>query len=600
MSASAPDASLPALQPLIAKACAAQDLTIALGSVVAALCVSADWPAGQAWQPDAAGRLSLATSWGPLPDGDAAPGSALAAQARLKAQPLSSRAMAGPGLEGINAAIAVPVIAQSQLVTVLVFYMPALPGRLDTCLSSLQEMAGYLGPVLLAKAPGLPDTAADALSPARYDALTDLPNRTEFLYRLQQAIQEGQQQRQVFSLLFVELNKFREINYAMGHPNGDLVLMQVASRFKDLAGEPALVARLGEVQFGILLPGADAGQAEAFAQRLLAAMQKPFAVAAFALEVNASVGIACFPVHGEDGSRLLQHADVAMYLAKKAGREFGVYTQEQDPYNPRRLAMVGELRQAIAAGQLQLFCQPKIHMATARIGGAEALVRWQHPEYGLVSPAQFIPLIEKTGLINPLTRWMLAATIRQCALWRAAGHHVPIAVNLSTRDLDDPSLLDYIEQQLAEHQLTTDWIGLEITESNIMSDPDAARAIIQKLSERGFRLYVDDYGTGYSSLSYLMTLPVNVIKIDQSFVGRMPDDHGAATIVRFTIEMAHQLNMAVVAEGVKSRRIWEQLAALGCDEAQGQYISAPLPAGELMDWLAASSWQEQPPAMATP
>jgi diguanylate cyclase (GGDEF)-like protein len=600
MSDCAPAASLPALQPLIAKACAAQDLTAALASVVAALCVTAGWPAGQAWQPDAAGNLSLVTSWGPLPDGTEAPGRTLAAQAGRKTRPLPCRDLAGPGLEGMTAAIAVPVAAQQQLVTVLVFYMPALPGPLDACLSSLQEMAGYLGPLLLVKAPALLETTADSLSPARYDALTDLPNRTEFLYRLQQAIQAGQQQRQVFSLLFVELNKFREINYAMGHPNGDLVLMQVASRFKDLVGESALVARLGEVQFGILLPGADAGQAEAFARRLLAVMQKPFAVAAFALEVNASIGIACFPVHGEDGSRLLQHADVAMYLAKKAGREIGVYTQEQDPYNPRRLAMVGELRQAIAAGQLQLFCQPKIHLATARIVGAEALVRWQHPEYGLVSPAQFIPLIEKTGLINPLTRWMLAATIRQCALWRAAGHHVPVAVNLSTRDLDDPSLLNYIEQQLAEHQLTTDWIGLEITESNIMSDPDAARAIIQKLSERGFKLYVDDYGTGYSSLSYLMTLPVNVIKIDQSFVGRMPEDQGAATIVRFTIEMAHQLNMAVVAEGVKSRRIWEQLAALGCDEAQGQYISAPLPAGELMDWLAASNWHEQPPAMARP
>jgi diguanylate cyclase (GGDEF)-like protein/PAS domain S-box-containing protein len=430
---------------------------------------------------------------------------------------------------------------------------------------------------------------------AFYDELTGLPNREKLRSDLQAAIEHAQRTGTSLAVLVLELVRFREINYTMGHVTGDQLLRQLGPRLREAAGENATVARISNLQFGVFLPDLTAREAINLTGRLLNTLKEPLPVGEISYGLGAHGGIAFFPGHGASADVLIRHADIALFQARKVGRDYTIYDAARDPYEPQRLSMLGEFHKAIKEGQLLLYCQPKANIPTGPISSAEALVRWRHPVHGLILPDQFIPLIEPTELIQPLTQWMLKAAIHQCYQWRQQGLQIALAVNLSMRNLLDTDLLESIAGLLQVWGADSRWMGFEVTESSIMADPLASLRVLDQLHDMGFKLFVDDFGTGYSSLSYLMKLPIDVIKIDHSFTMNMIADRHAEAIVKSTIEIAHNMGMEVIAEGTASREIWEALARLGCDEAQGSYVSMPMPAKEFSGWLDQSSW-----ARATP
>jgi diguanylate cyclase len=344
-------------------------------------------------------------------------------------------------------------------------------------------------------------------------------------------------------------------------------------------------AHLGGGEFGALLPSASLDAAMRVADRLHAALETPFAVREVPVEASISIGVASWPEHAEDVHALLSHADVAMYGAKDAHAKTTVYDAEQDTSDAARLALAGELRRAIEAAELVVFFQPKASLESGRIVGAEALVRWQHPERGFIPPNDFIPIAERTGLIKPLSRFVLEESIRQCAAWNAAGYDLHVSINLTIPDLLDLELPDRLGALLAETGVLAEQIELEITETTILADPFRVRQVLARLNEMGLRLAIDDFGTGYSSLAYLKSLPVQTIKIDRSFVMAMCEDASDATIVRSTIDLGRNLGLATVAEGVEDAETWDALAAHGCTLAQGYLISRPIPADELAGLL---------------
>lgn len=420
---------------------------------------------------------------------------------------------------------------------------------------------------------------------AYHDSLTGLPNHAYYEERLQQALYEASARGQSLAVLLLDLDRFREINDALGFHQGDLLLKDVGERIRGALKEDQLVVRMRGDEFGILLAASDADHAAEAAQRILDALDVPFSMSDLALDVSAAIGIALFPQHGAEPAYLIRHADMAMRQAKKSGQGYALYTAEQDVDSLKRLALAGELRRAIEEHELVLHYQPKIDMRTGQVCGAEALVRWIHPQHGMIPPDEFIPLAEHTGLIKPLTNWVVEAALRQSSDWRKAGLALPVAVNLSARNLRDVELQNKMEQLLAAWGAEADWLELEITESAVMEDPEGALDILVRLSSMGFTLFIDDFGTGYSSLSYLRKLPVNAVKIDKSFVIDMPKSTDSATIVRATIVLAHDLGLEVVAEGVENQVTWNRLSVLGCDVAQGYHISKPLPAVQFKDWL---------------
>jgi diguanylate cyclase (GGDEF)-like protein len=412
---------------------------------------------------------------------------------------------------------------------------------------------------------------------ALYDALTGLPNRTLFRDEIGAAL-DGD----AAAVLLLDLDRFKEINDALGHETGDLLLRMLGTRLREELGDRGLVARLGGDEFGILLPGASIDDAQAEAARVHDALVTPFTLRDLPLETATSIGIAHFPEHGSDVDTLLQRADFAMYLAKDARAGTALYDPEQDASDADRLALAAELRRAIEDEQLVLFFQPKADLRTGAVVGVEALVRWEHPERGLVPPNDFIPVAERTGLIRPLSRHVLAAAVKQCGEWNDSGRELHVAVNLTIPDLLDLELPAYIERLLAEAGVRPEQLELEITESTILADPFRVRQVLTRFNEMGIGLAIDDFGTGYSSFAYLRRLPVRTIKIDRSFVMGMTEDESDATIVRSTIDLARNLGLDVVAEGVESQEIWDALRAHGCSLAQGYLISRPVPAAELV------------------
>ncbi|PQO88547.1 hypothetical protein C5614_30250 [Massilia phosphatilytica] len=419
---------------------------------------------------------------------------------------------------------------------------------------------------------------------AFFDEITGLPNRASMQRHLAAAFDAGAQALPL-AVLTVDLAHFRQINLALGHLNGDQLLRDVAQRIARLLGDNACLARTANAQFTALLQGAHARAAQQAADAIVKAFENTFLIAGVRYEIGAHVGIAMAPQHAGDPTGLLRNADVAVFQARQNGLSTMVYAPAADPYDPKRLALLGEFRHALGAGQIELYCQPKVAMATGAVIGAEALVRWRHPARGLVPPSEFIPLIESTELIHALTAHMLREAVRQSHAWRQAGMAVPIAVNLSTRNLNAGNIADHLQTLLADWGGSPDWIGLEITESSLIVDPGASIAQLNTLSQLGFQLFIDDFGTGYSSLNYLTMLPVDVIKIDHGFTTTMLTDKRAAAIVKATIDLAHDLGMAVVAEGTSSRGIWDALVGYGCDEAQGYYVAPPLPAREFANWM---------------
>ncbi|MBI3597578.1 MAG: EAL domain-containing protein [Nitrospirae bacterium] len=421
---------------------------------------------------------------------------------------------------------------------------------------------------------------------AYYDELTGLPNRTLFSDRIREALLRRLKDWAVLAVLLLDLDRFKEINDTLGHHRGDFLLQQVARRLQEVLRPTDMVARLGGDEFGMILPLRTVRDTAVVANKIQKALEEPFEIEALPVAVEISIGIALAPDHGENPESLIQRADVAMYTAKKKGIGYTVYAPELDSHSPRRLALMGELRRAIERGQLFLVYQPKIDLRTGRVIDVEALVRWNHPTVGMVSPDQFIAPAEQTGLIHPLTEFVIHEALRQCKEWHQAGRMVCVAVNLSVRNLQDSNLEGRIRSAIETFGLEPKCLELEITESAIMADAEKAMSMIETLSRMGVRFAIDDFGVGYSSLGYLQKLQVGSIKIDRSFVKDMATNEGDASIVRSAVELGHNLGKQVVAEGVEDAAALERLMALGCDSAQGYHISRPLPMEELCRWLA--------------
>ena len=426
---------------------------------------------------------------------------------------------------------------------------------------------------------------------AYYDPLTDLPNRTLFQNRLEQAVHNSLRARNPLAVMIMDLDTFKEINDTLGHLMGDAVLREIGHRLATGLRESDTVARLGGDEFAVMLPNVGRAGAELAARKLLALVQEPLAIEGVNLDVHSSVGIALFPEHGTEAELLIQRADVAMYVAKQDRSGHVVYAQELDRHSPERLALMGDFRHAISRDQLRVHYQPKLNLKTNQVSGVEALVRWQHPELGLIMPDRFIPMAEQTGAVRPLTLWMLERALQQCLEWRRQGVELVAAVNLSPRNLQDPELPERVRSLLNLLGAPAQMLELEITESVIMSDPLRSLQVLTRLNKMGLRLAVDDFGTGYSSFSYLRKLPVHEIKIDKSFIDDMIQQHDEV-IVQSTIDLAHNLGLTVVAEGVQDKETLDRLRELGCDTAQGDYLSAPLDAPSVLPWLRARESQQ--------
>jgi len=422
---------------------------------------------------------------------------------------------------------------------------------------------------------------------ATHDALTGLPNRSLLWKRMQLAPPSTHSDQQQAALLILNLDRFKEVNDTFGHQMGDELLRQVGERLCRSVEAVVTVSRIGGDEFAMFLPGADETAALQIAMQLQTALEEPFLIGGNPLQIEASIGVALFPEHGNDPRTLSQHADVAMYLAKQSPQRCAFYDIRHDQYDPHRLTLLGDLRKAIANSELRLYYQPKADLHTGLVNGVEALVRWQHPTQGFIPPDQFIPLAEQTGLIAPLTRWVVETAIRQCREWLDAGRELRVAVNLSARNLHDPGIPEAIADLLAQYGVPPHLLCCEITESAVMVDAEHALHMLHRLFTLGVRIAIDDYGTGSASLSYLKRLPADELKIDRAFVQHVTTDQADQAIVRSTVNLAHSLGIQVVAEGVEDQATWDLLANLKCDIAQGYYLSRPIPPPDLVRWLDA-------------
>jgi len=422
---------------------------------------------------------------------------------------------------------------------------------------------------------------------ANHDSLTNLPNRSLFDDRLRQALARADRGNG-FAVCFIDLDRFKLINDSLGHAAGDAVLIEVARRLGGLCRGADTLARLAGDEFVMLLEDiADAGAAAGIAQRILAALAQPLHVGGRDIDVGASLGMALHPDDGNDATSLLRNADAAMYAAKAAGRNtFRFYDEAMNRRASQRLALESDLRRAVARGQLELFYQPQIRSADGQLAGVEALLRWRHPERGLVSPVEFIPLAEEAGIITELGEWALAEAARQIVAWRQQGIGVPrMAVNLSPRQFHAADLANRLERILTAAGAANEWIELEITESAAMAHPEGAVEVLQRLRERGIQVAMDDFGTGHSSLAMLRTLPLNVLKLDRSFVQHLPESETDAAVASAVVTLARRLGLSVVAEGVETEAQQHFLAGIGCDLLQGFLFSRPLPSTEFEVWL---------------
>ncbi|MGO8873796.1 MAG: putative bifunctional diguanylate cyclase/phosphodiesterase [Acidimicrobiales bacterium] len=502
-------------------------------------------------------------------------------------------------LQTWGAALWRPVMCWSLLNIAVAQYLLWLGWVPSFLTRSQAETVGALGAFVLvivirmAGATGEKKERAEALlaHQALHDMLTGLPNRSFFYDRTEDALERTAVGGSSCAVMLFDLDRFKEINDTMGHRYGDRVLTEVGPRVQAVLRGADVLARLGGDEFCVLLSQvASEADAVRVAQRIVAMLEMPFDVDGTILGIEASCGIAMAPPDGGSADLLLQQADVAMYVAKEAQGSVVVYTDELNVNTPERLALLGDLRNAVLRTEFVLHYQPKASMRTGEVLGAEALIRWEHPMLGLLGPDTFIPEAERTGLIEPMTHWVLDDALSECRHWldnrdpddRA---ELSVAVNLSARSLLDASLVDVVRGALDRWGVPAHLLDLEITETILMTDPPRARRVLTELAEMGVTLSIDDFGTGYSSLAYLRDLPVHELKIDRAFVQDMGTDSDEAVIVRAVVDLAGNLGLQTVAEGVEDRATWEQLSELGCDAAQGYHLARPMPAERFRSWL---------------
>ncbi|HXG59236.1 MAG TPA: EAL domain-containing protein [Thermoanaerobaculia bacterium] len=426
---------------------------------------------------------------------------------------------------------------------------------------------------------------------ALHDALTALPNRTLLFQQLEKAVLETAGTRNHLALLLMDLDRFKEVNDTFGHHFGDMLLKEVAWRLRNQLRRSDTVARLGGDEFAVVLPEIhDANEVARIARNVLNALQQPFIVDDQVLEVGASIGIALYPTHGTDARTLLRRADVAMYAAKESQLGYSFHRDDRDDRSPEQLSLIVEMRTAVQRNEFELHYQPKLHLRSGLVTRVETLIRWNHPRKGQLSPTVFVPIAERTGLIRPITDWLLERVMQQCREWMDTGAPVHVAINISAKSLLEQTLPAKVQAALEKWRVDPRFLKIEITESSIMADPAHALAIMSMIQSMGVRLSVDDFGTGYSSLTHLRQLPIDEIKIDKSFVGGMATSEADAAIVRTVIHLAHDLGKQVCAEGVENAETWRMLRDMGCDLIQGYWVAHPMTAPDLMAWLVESGW----------
>ncbi len=453
----------------------------------------------------------------------------------------------------------------------------------------VMQRSAWLVPLFLFPLFAVYATAAISLEKehqAHHDALTGLPNRKLLLTRAREALVDAARNDGRVALCLLDLDRFKEVNDTLGHQVGDGLLQLVAGRISDVLRPGDTVARLGGDEFAVLLPGVrDADSALEVALRISASLDRPLDHEGMCFDLEGSVGVALFPDHGRDFEALMRRADVAMYLAKESGSGVEVYVPQRDHNSAMRLALLGEIRRAVEIGELELHYQPKARLTDGAVTGVEALVRWRHPQRGLLRPDEFVPGVEQSALMRVLTQYVLEVALRQVAAWRECGLRIQVAVNVSVRDLHDATLADFLADRLRHFGLPGSALQLEITEHILMADATRAASTLRAFAALGVELSLDDFGTGYSSLVHLKRLPVSEIKIDRSFVQRMDVSEEDAAIVRSIVDLGHGLGLRVVAEGVETAGAWARLAALGCHYAQGWYLAKAMPATEATSWL---------------
>jgi len=429
---------------------------------------------------------------------------------------------------------------------------------------------------------------------ALHDSLTGLPNRALLQDRLKHTINSAKRHNSPIAFMMIDLDRFKDINDTLGHQVGDRVLTQLGIRLQNCIRSSDTVARLGGDEFALIIPDANADEAISFAKKLNSVISEVLSIDNQNLFIDASIGISMFPENGKNCEVLVQYADIAMYHAKKNNLHFALFSPDMDKLSVDNLALLGDFRQELShqTGQLQLLYQPKIDLSLHHVISVEALLRWHHPQQGFIPPEFVIRMAEQSGLIGDLTKWVISQAIHDCSIWQSNDIDIGVSVNLSAWNLQDPLLPELIQNNLESNQLHPSYLSLEITESAVMSDPARAREVLHELDEMGLALEIDDYGTGFSSLAYLKLLPVNTLKIDRSFVMDMLNDNNDLIIVRSTIDLAHNLGMTVIAEGVENNETLARLQKLKCDVAQGYFISKPLPREQFLQWLKSYNYED--------
>ncbi|MGD8927009.1 MAG: EAL domain-containing protein [Thioalkalispiraceae bacterium] len=464
----------------------------------------------------------------------------------------------------------------------------------DEAMRTVQELNQYLEERVARRTQELEAVNEKLEQLALHDSLTNLPNRFSIQDQLNTTLAEAKRESSCFTVIMMDLDRFKEINDTLGHDCGDQLLVEVGLRLRDVLRPSDFIGRLGGDEFAIILPETDENGAKLVTKKIQKILEPFFYVAEMGFTIAASFGIATFPKHGMTVSTILKSADVAMYNAKNRKLGYCVYNPGTDSNTPDRLSLMGELRQAIYENRLELYYQPKVDLKSSRIIGAEALIRWNHDERGFIPPDEFIPMAEQSGLIRPLTYWVIKSAIAQHEKWYQAGINIIVSVNLSMHNLHDADFISELEKMLKDTVVPNSSFEFEITESTIMSDPEYVVKVLDKLGSLNVSLAIDDFGTGYSSLSLLKKLPVHTLKIDKSFVMDMANDSDDKAIVHSIIEMAHTLGLDVIAEGVENGTVTKQLAELNCDQIQGYYISRPLPAAQVDPILKEITWVENP------
>lgn len=423
------------------------------------------------------------------------------------------------------------------------------------------------------------------------DPLTGLPNRTLFLERLSQTLNISQRENQTFAVLIMDIDRFKDVNDILGHHIGDLLLKEVVKQLQSvLPRDSDSVARLGGDEFGLLMEKCDTQAAQTIAQKIVETLTQTILLDGQQVIASGSIGIAIYPEHGTDISSLLRHADMAMYVSKRNNSGYAFYTASIESRSKQNVSLMAELRHAVEHNELTLYYQPKVDISTGKISQVEALVRWIHPR-AVIPPNEFIPFAELTGYIRTITQWVITHALQQRKAWQERGLPLTVAVNISSQDLLNSKLPDVFAELMQQHAASPHWLSLEITESAIMEDPESALDILNQLDRMGLRMSIDDFGTGYSSLAYLKKLPVSELKIDQSFITTMETNEDDSIIVRSTIDLAHNMGLKVIAEGVENEVVWNMLQSMGCDLVQGYYVSRPLTAEALEQWLHTSQWK---------